>query len=130
MQSGSRGEIDREVRGKDWSKAVMPPVTFSVYLGYRLDYESCHKLEKKWDSVDLVDTVGRPGLCGRSSASVKNHKKMQAETSDLHHTSVQLGLTINNRRQRSRGSMQALMSQSQLKGQNWGKLSLLPIWAV
>ena len=33
-------------------------------------FESCHKPEKKWDSVDLVDTVGRSGLRGRSCASV------------------------------------------------------------
>ena len=57
LQNGSRGEIDREVWGKDRSKAGMPSVTFSVYLGYRLDHESCHKPEKKWDPVDLVDTV-------------------------------------------------------------------------
>ena len=48
----------------------MPAVTLSVYLGYRFDHESCHKPEKKRDPVDLVVAVGRPGLCGRSSASV------------------------------------------------------------
>ena len=48
----------------------MPAVTLFVYLGYRLDHESCHKPEKKWDPEDLVVALGRPGLCGRSSASV------------------------------------------------------------
>ena len=48
----------------------MPAVNLSVYLGYRLDHESCHKPEKKRDPVDLVVTVGRPRLCGRTSASV------------------------------------------------------------
>jgi len=48
----------------------MLAVTLSVYLGYRLDHESCHKPEKKRDPVDLVVAVGRPGLFGRSSASV------------------------------------------------------------
>ena len=48
----------------------MPAVTLSVYLGYRLDHESCHKPEKKWDPVDLVVAVERPGLCERSSATV------------------------------------------------------------
>ena len=48
----------------------MPAVTLFVYLGYRLDHESCHKPEKKWDLVDLVVSAGRPGLCGRSSAFV------------------------------------------------------------
>ena len=50
----------------------MPPVIFSVYLGYRLDHERRHKPVMKWDPVDLVDTVGPAldGLCGRSGASV------------------------------------------------------------
>ena len=48
----------------------MPAVIPSVYFGYRLDHESCHKPEKKRDPLDLVVAVGRPGLCGRSSASV------------------------------------------------------------
>ena len=70
----------------------MPSVTFSLYLGYSLDHESCPKPEKKWDPVDL----GRLGLCGRSIALLPhNHQQMQAETSDLHHTLLQIGLTIN-----------------------------------
>ena len=47
----------------------MTAVTLSIYLGYRLDHESCHRPEKKQDPVDLVVAVGRPGHCGRSSTS-------------------------------------------------------------
>ena len=73
----------------------MPAITISVYLSHRLDHESCHKPEKKRDPVDLAVAVGRPGLCGRSSATVTQPSTDAGKTSDLRHTSAQVGLTLN-----------------------------------
>ena len=72
----------------------MPAVTLSIYLGHRLDHESCHKPEKKssgpygcsWTTWTL-QTIYH--FCHTAIS------RCRKKTSDMNHTSVQVGLKVN-----------------------------------
>jgi len=51
-------------------------------------------ITKIWDPVDVLVSVGRPGLCRRSNASV-THPSADTGTSDLPHPSVHVELKLN-----------------------------------
>ena len=57
----------------------MPAVTLSVY-------GSCGRMLDDLDSADNLALLSH------------NHQQMQEKTSDLHHTSMQVGLTLNNQK--------------------------------
>ena len=76
-----------------------------------------------WSQLDDLDFADDLALLSH------NHQQMQEKTSDLHHNSVQVGQMLNKQKTKilriNAGTDE--LSQSQLKGRNWGKLCPLSI---
>ena len=74
-----------------------------------------------WSQLDDLDFVDDLALLSH------NHQQMQQKTSDLHHTSVQVGLTLNKQKTKILRISAGTDEPVTIEGRNWGKLRPLSI---
>ena len=100
MQGHSCRTTYRLLHGEDRSEARMSSVTTLIPARHRLDHEKDYNKLQKWDPVDTLEPVGGTGLCGWPRLLSHSHQQMQEKTELLNTVSTQLGLDINEARQR------------------------------
>ena len=77
-----------------------------------------------WSQLDDLDFADDLALLSH------NHQEMQEKTSDLHHTSVQVGLTLNKQKTKILRINAGNDEPVTIEGEELGEVGLLSIWAV